>query len=1586
MLWFTRTLWGALLINWESLFSKINIPRIIPKYPRLASILLNIAYTDKEIIAAVSEVNKIRNSIAYRFVSKEINKGNFVPDNGIRYKKRSLTLAELEEMVKESEKQVSQFTITGLFITVGEAIVLYTRELSIILYKAFFFAFPAMVISVIAKQQVALQWMWRQAWASHWALQAWIVKYGSSCLDLVVYRPYYVLYRLVVFIDKMLIVKGAKYVINKAWFTDKTVNKFIKAVGTSFHVYGMSIRERFTIFVNGNIQKRSKVLYHKYDFVKELDLLNISLLEVVNALLALNKSPLIERLEEQVLLSEKNIEAIAFDYSKMFSLVPVSPVASTLEDLDCLNFSQSYFETANGLISLKSKLLEYREMLLNINTLKGYVVSRDIFDASHYPLISQVINFLITKEAYEKLNTYDKVSCFTWVTNVLMLRYYYICCKALNTLELNKGTLYNDEQYWKVLNADFSVMRKWYYSMLDNSIKQHLIKRNLTIYSDVVAGFDTEYVCEDWGINKLLSAQISSTNFLKLSIPLFVNFKFEGVNTHTSEVYLKGTPKFLKIDTLLNFITSNILASRSCNYKLHDEVMYKIANYFKKSKFQVAVTSSNMLVMLDKSVISNLFILPAEGEVLKVKFATLINLITANTVDRENSELRLVDKIKLLSYNHISSLFEGSLSSRFKPSWDANTMKNGVVKDIVLSNEENEVLSKEKSANAPRYTFSLNPRFILSDSEIDMISGSVLTSGEGQSPTGTFLAAPSDSSGSSVPSGHAESAPSKVEGELGGWENFEEVLNGNLTKIPININRRIFLAAHYNAADLTMIEDWESVSFKNVDIAKKCFTSLSTPMKAANEKVYLRDTILLASATAKSLEAIAYAYKLKKVDVSQHYKENMEILLRENPSLFKEYAMTDSLITLIHTLFINDFSFKLGSLNVPNTLGTLSSKYIKNKWAQDKYRGYQIDVNYPLGDARSSHTPKGIQFGKSTVEMSNLFIGSYRGGRNECFRYGCDSTKTWYDYDLVSCYSSIMAMMGNPDYEMTEEQRMAALAENIMPLAGQPDYNKARWISPAENIKELDLKQSYSAFKVKFCFPESILYPPFPVTLDKGIAIYPLTGETLVSGLELFSGMTMLNKEIDRLSLDPKHFYIDVLYGSFIPFKKELIEQPDGSKSEVMSYSPFKETIAELQHNRKIWKKETGKGSAMERIYKDLGNMLYGKIVCGISNKQVYDARTLVMKTMIGNDLSNPILGSWITGYVRALIAELLYETNALGGQIVSCTTDGFITDIENLEDKINATEGSLLREYQNIRVSLSGDKSALEVKTSVKGILQWTTRGQLSLGNEKTPVSAATGYQKSRNHQENVSLIKTAMTNGNKVLFLQKELTGAKDLYNTNKHVSMVTSKRNFRTVFDSKRIVLQSNESMLYTIPYTSVEQATMDRKLMTNLKQSVYSEAFSVFVTPPSKTVSEEVVKLFVRMVCIHYNYTVTVTLKNAFASIIHRINNKLSEKYVLELFTATELEKGNILTKVPVMAKSSEIVLALYNELKFLEDRSEVYVGLSQIFLETFNNYSVLPRTDEDIKQELLKNIKNLNAADIRVEYIDNKIIIHTNKEA
>jgi hypothetical protein len=61
-----------------------------------------------------------------------------------------------------------------------------------------------------------------------------------------------------------------------------------------------------------------------------------------------------------------------------------------------------------------------------------------------------------------------------------------------------------------------------------------------------------------------------------------------------------------------------------------------------------------------------------------------------------------------------------------------------------------------------------------------------------------------------------------------------------------------------------------------------------------------------------------------------------------------------------------------------------------------------------------------------------------------------------------------------------------------------------------------------------------------------------------------------------------------------------------------------------------------------------------------------------------------------------------------LGGQVVSATTDGFITDINDLEYKILSSQltCTLLKEYRVIRNELSGDASSLELKSSGKGII----------------------------------------------------------------------------------------------------------------------------------------------------------------------------------------------------------------------------------------------------------------------------------------
>src|SRR5437588_2856332 len=193
-------------------------------------------------------------------------------------------------------------------------------------------------------------------------------------------------------------------------------------------------------------------------------------------------------------------------------------------------------------------------------------------------------------------------------------------------------------------------------------------------------------------------------------------------------------------------------------------------------------------------------------------------------------------------------------------------------------------------------------------------------------------------------------------------------------------NCNIYFMCHYNTADLSMLDDWSEISKRNIDIIKKSYCSIKTPIKSLGSNIYIRDTLLLSSAAAGSLEAIGKSHGLKKVEIPAKYYIKMDVLLKEDFNLFKRYAMQDSLITLIHGLFMNDFAIRLGLTKLPVTLGSLASAYLRNKRKADNYKGYQIHNEYLLGNAQQILTPKGVSIVGKVAENLGSFIGTFRGG------------------------------------------------------------------------------------------------------------------------------------------------------------------------------------------------------------------------------------------------------------------------------------------------------------------------------------------------------------------------------------------------------------------------------------------------------------------------------------------------------------------------------------------------------------------------------------------------------------------------------
>jgi len=337
-----------------------------------------------------------------------------------------------------------------------------------------------------------------------------------------------------------------------------------------------------------------------------------------------------------------------------------------------------------------------------------------------------------------------------------------------------------------------------------------------------------------------------------------------------------------------------------------------------------------------------------------------------------------------------------------------------------------------------------------------------------------------------------------------------------------------------------------------------------------------------------------------------------------------------------------------------------------------------------IGNLTSKLTPKdarGIELSKYIIQ----YVRGYRGGRNESMMYGYDEindkSRSYFDYDMTSAYTTVMSILGHPDYKKAVRL-----------------FNKG--------VKELELKDpklflfNYIVLDVKFKFNKDVKYPCIPTRVDEHVDIYPLEGESVITGPEYLVAISM--------GCD-----IFVKEGVLIPFKgyKPPINENKNIKFKIkketdsFSYeAPFRSIIKELQLKRRGYAKKT----FYNYMYKEIGNSIYGLVAMGLSGKTSYDSKTKSYLRVEGGILSNPILASYITGFCRAFIGECLNNIQVLKGSVVSVTTDGFISNLDELENRLLELDKSklnCLNVYKELRKLLTStpegefDDSALEVK-----------------------------------------------------------------------------------------------------------------------------------------------------------------------------------------------------------------------------------------------------------------------------------------------
>jgi hypothetical protein len=660
---------------------------------------------------------------------------------------------------------------------------------------------------------------------------------------------------------------------------------------------------------------------------------------------------------------------------------------------------------------------------------------------------------------------------------------------------------------------------------LDPSIRYYIRKNGINIIKHAYIGFDTEYTKKNPLENTLVSAQlaIASRIYIKIPKPTLYEISSFDVERNRVEKQSKGSGVFnlVKIETSIQLLLQKIKLIKFGNY---DESMVIIGECFKQIQgVKFSEGDENVTFSLPRSAIQPYIILKNKTEELCVSLDNIVKIASAYT--HKSFETGVDDLVNLL---------RDIGSKRFTLSWGRDKLLEDVYKHY--------------------HDYSAYAHLVLDSDRV-------------------------------LPYTIHEKLPRiKTERKLS--RVFVDDLFQTGQKVCITSTQKYYLISHLTQADLCMLSDFDLIKGE-LNIVNGSFVTLHKPLKICDKYVHVRDTMLLAPAGSKTLAQIGslYGSDFNKLVVAPKDIERMDEFLESNRSDFVDYALRDALISLIHSFWMEDFCFAIGSIGVPLSLSTIGRKYVKSIWKEDKYRGYQVSSKYTMGDVSVTMTPKGLNGIKDVGFVLPYYIANYKGGRNESFMYGIDNDTTWYDYDLTSAYTTVMSMAGHPEYSALKRLTHTELGK----------------------LSRFEILYSYLIIHADFEFLPETKYPSIACFVDESCTIFPTQGSCVITGSEYLLALKQGCKFVFKTI-------------NFIPFK----ESSESSAIDKVFVKPFENIIKLVQEKRR----EYPKGSISNLMYKEIGNSIYGSVVRGISNKMKLDTKTNTMQRMRGDDLSNPLIAS----------------------------------------------------------------------------------------------------------------------------------------------------------------------------------------------------------------------------------------------------------------------------------------------------------------------------------------------------------------------
>ncbi|SET86472.1 DNA polymerase type B [Marinobacter segnicrescens] len=573
----------------------------------------------------------------------------------------------------------------------------------------------------------------------------------------------------------------------------------------------------------------------------------------------------------------------------------------------------------------------------------------------------------------------------------------------------------------------------------------------------------------------------------------------------------------------------------------------------------------------------------------------------------------------------------------------------------------------------------------------------------------------------------------------------------------------LIVCAHFLRADITTLSDFFTDIKTKVQGVRKSVASLEDTygidideestkrlskydvnvydknQKRRHVDIAFYDSMLHAPA-GQGLDAVGALVGKQKLSIPAPYSiARMAEFQSEQPEQFRAYAIADAEISFLHMqrtiTFVED---ELDLSGLPFTIGGMATRtFIKGlrKAGRDprKLFGYVPKVKqvWPKGNG-TPRTVKGWVPDSPRRILESFATECYHGGRNECFLTGPTEIGDWYDYDAPSCYTVILSACRPLNYEsfrMTQD--LADFMGDVLGLA-----------------------------RVRFSFPANTRFPSLPVRTERYGLFYPLAGESYCTAPEI------------RVALD-MGCDIQILQGFVVPWREA-------------SRSIFKPFMKQVRSARQDFPAK----SFEERLWKEIGNSLYGKLGQGLRDKTAFDVSNGISSPIKPSDITNPYLAAHVTGFARALMSEMLNGVPA-DKTVVSVTTDGFLTDAHLSE--IDLT-GPVCQRFRELYHGIDPDGGeVLECKHKVKQVIAMKTRGQLTGAEEPgyEPVIAKAGVQIPRDvadqHKYMLDLYLDRVP-GQRIK--QSTLTSSRKQMLRNQDMVMETSERRLNLEPDLKRM----------------------------------------------------------------------------------------------------------------------------------------------------------------------------------------------------